>query len=184
MNTGDGRPATSSDGGAFGALETLKKRYDILKWVAGIALGLLGGAFATGVYYSRFQHFIVVNSIPQNMIAYFIAAECPEGWNRADELRGRYVVGVDPSHLDTLGKTVGAALDNLENRPAGRHSHTAVNTVPQANGGRDRMMGGGGGGFADPKMETSDGSDSKPTPLKDGTNAPYIVLTACRSPKQ
>ncbi|SFV01033.1 hypothetical protein SAMN05192541_109289 [Bradyrhizobium arachidis] len=183
MSTGDGKSATNGES-AFGALETLKKRYDVLKWVAGIAVGLLGGAFATGVYYSRFQHFIVVNSIPQNMIAYFTRSDCPEGWSRADELRGRYVVGIDPSHLDTLGKTVGSALDSMENRPAGRHSHTAVNTVPQAGGGRDRMMGGGGGGFADPRMDTSDGSDSKPSPLKDGTNAPYIVLTACRSPRQ
>lgn len=171
-------------GSTIDALEALKKRYDLLKWVAGIAVGLLSGAFVTGVYFTKVQRFIVVSSVPESMIAYFSVNDCPDGWSRADELRGRYVVGSDPTHPEALNKTVGSALDALENRPAGRHIHTAINTVPQANGGRDRMMGGGGGGFSDPRQDTSDGSDSKVMPLKDGTNAPYIVLTACRSGKR
>ncbi|MGO7869887.1 hypothetical protein AB9E15_11595 [Rhizobium leguminosarum] len=174
--------AANGPSSVFDQMESLKKRYDILRWVAGLLVGLLIGAFTVGAYYQRALVFINDKTLPSGLIAFFNTATCPGNWARADEVRGRYVVGSDPNHLGDIGKAVGIALEPLENRPAGAHSHNSTNTVPVAGGGRDQMMGGGKGGFLDPKVESDLGLDQSKTPLKSGTNAPYIVLTACKSP--
>lgn len=172
----------NSDSTGIERLEGLKRRYDILKWVAGIVIGLAVGAFTVGLYYRSALTFINDKSVPPGMIAFFAGATCPGHWARADELRGRYVVGGDPNHLEDIGKAVGTALESSEDRPTGAHTHVTTNTQPVANAGRDRMMGGGNGGFIDPGFKSDGGADLAGKPLKAGTNAPYIILTACRSP--
>ena len=92
-------------------LERLKRRYDIVKWVAGIGIGLAVGGFTVGAYLRNVVAFIDDRTLPPNMIAFF-KASCPPNWVRMDELRGRYIVGVDPNHLDDLGKPVGIALES------------------------------------------------------------------------
>ena len=61
--------------------------------------------------------------IPQGTVAFFALERCPAeaGWAEFEPLRGRYAVGL-PSGGE-LGKPVGEALANLENRPAGAHLH-------------------------------------------------------------
>ena len=44
------------------------------------------------------------------------------------------------------------------------------------------MMGGGGGGFSNPALPTDGGADTEKKSLKEGTSAPYVILSACKSP--
>jgi len=60
--------------------------------------------------------------IPAGAVMYFNLAACPAGWTELTAARGRYVVGLPSS--GTLAGTVGTALTNTENRPAGGHTHT------------------------------------------------------------
>lgn len=173
--------ARDSDPDVVAKLEVAKKRYDIGKWLIGIAIGLAVGAFTVGASFQSAMAYLGNRSIPPGMIAFFSGPRCPPKWDRADELRGRYIVGADPNHPEDVGKPIGIALESGENRPAGKHTHGYVHTGPHANGGRDRMMGGGNGGFDDPVNQTDGGADAT-GPLKDGTNAPYLILIACRSP--
>jgi hypothetical protein len=131
-----------------------------------------------------FQERVASVAFPVNMIAFFSSPVCPDGWTRADEMRGRYAVGVDPNNREYVGTRVGIELAHLENRPAGDHGHAYVNTVPVHNGGRDTLMGGGRSGFNDLTRTTTTSTDQDGQALVEGTNAPYVLLTACRSPRR
>ena len=115
-------------------------------------------------------------TVKKGTISYFDSADCPEGWNRADKLSGRYVVATLESHRYDVGKQVGSPLESEENRATGQHSHQTKNTEPACQPpNHNQLMGGGGCGFRHKWPH------SKPdTGLKEGTNAPYILLTACK----
>lgn len=161
-------------------LQTLKERWGLAHWLVLVLSSVIVGAFGAGVFMRDFYERIDRSLIPSGMVAFFATAECPTGWLRADELRGRYIVGLDPNRRSDVGKVVGSELGHMENRPAGQHRHTHRNTMPVAGGGRDQMMGGGRGGFNDPVENTGTGDAAQGEPLKPGTNAPYILLSACK----
>ncbi|MCI0581050.1 MAG: hypothetical protein L0332_29650 [Chloroflexi bacterium] len=60
---------------------------------------------------------------PAGTVAFFTLEACPTGWNTAGEAEGRYLVGA-PAGGTQVGITVGAALSDGEERPAGQHTHT------------------------------------------------------------
>ena len=165
-----------SENHALDQLDKLKKRYDILKWIAGIAVGLLTGAFFAGAYYAQVKSFLSENTLPTNMIAYFNLPDCPKGWSRADIMRGRYAVGRDTAGKDNLGKQVGIALEDLENRATGAHTHPYIDAQVAYNAGGGGISQGKGEpwGIIKPTSETD-----MPKGAKDGTNAPYTLLSAC-----
>ncbi len=116
--------------------------------------------------------------IPSGTIAYFNAKDCPPAWNRADELTGFYPVGLNPNNRDAVGAKVGTGLSNLENRPAGRHSHTYPEEHMTYGGPTAKQIDSGNGGswgFELRVLTTNEASDLVPN-----TNAPYVQLSACK----
>ena len=59
--------------------------------------------------------------IPTGAVMFFNLAACPPGWTELTAARGRYPVGLQSG--GTLAGTSGAALTDLEDRPAGQHDH-------------------------------------------------------------
>src|SRR5947209_13030596 len=89
-----------------------------------------GGALGTGVVTT----IMLEASVPivfSTATLLIDTGSCPAGYTELTALRGRHPVGV-PSG-GTLAGTQGTALTDLENRPAGAHTHTlayhAVSTV-------------------------------------------------------
>ena len=115
--------------------------------------------------------------LPIGMVTFF-KSECREedGWRSFDAARGRYIVGV-PRNGDA-GATVGTALNDKENRPAGAHRHAVfdyqIRDIGQ--GGHHVQFRHEGGQVVriESKQETDLGANLVP-----GTNAPYIQLYAC-----
>lgn len=103
-------------------------------------------------------------------IMYFAASTCPTGWSEVTAARGRYIVGLPAS--GSVSSTVGTALTDQENRPAGQHTHSV--TVKWPFGGGDF----GSGSYAN-FSETSRTTDSG-SGLVAGTNAPYIQFIVCQ----
>jgi Collagen triple helix repeat (20 copies) len=63
-----------------------------------------------------------VDAIAQTgAVMFFNLASCPAGWFEYTNARGRYLVGVRPG--GALGTFVGAALENVEERAVGEHTH-------------------------------------------------------------
>lgn len=120
----------------------------------------------------------VRSQLPQtNTIAIFDRLRCPDGWEPASSLQGRYVVGVLPNR--TVGRQVGDAFSmDGENRPTGRHSHSFQRVAPQG----DLRPGNGlaAGGGVDRRPRTDATSDLSEQGIPAGTNAPYVQLLACR----
>jgi hypothetical protein len=127
-----------------------------------LTVGILLVVMLTG------QVHIPVGQVPADAVLFVAASSCPQGYAEYTPLRGRYPVGLPAG--GTAQAQVGTALANLENRPAGAHTHTvtsgddtpgttltAVNVAPPS-----RLH------------TTSDGG------LVAGTNAPYIQLIGCR----
>jgi hypothetical protein len=113
-------------------------------------------------------------AVPAGTIAWFSASGCPSGWSLATELAGRYAVGL--SSNGTVGKTVGQALKDGENRPTGRHTHYYQDETVGHRQGRDQYLSGGGSsGLPSVRRRTE-----VPEGSVDGTNAPYVQLLACR----
>jgi len=112
-------------------------------------------------------------------ILFFDLPSCPGGWEAVSALEGRYVVGLNAG--GTLAGVVGTRLSNLENRPAGSHTHSFYYQ-----------------GFGSPRVTddesdyavyqytgmgattSSSGATMSGAPLQSGTNAPYIQFIACR----
>jgi hypothetical protein len=117
-----------------------------------------------------------LSPIPTGTIAYFNQEQCPGGWSQAFELRGRYAVGVG-NPRGNVGKSIGQALEDGENRATGWHTHQY----------QDFSVGGDppppssiqGGNSVPRKLisRTSEGPDGGP---RRGTNAPYVLLLACK----
>src|SRR3990167_2773449 len=62
-------------------------------------------------------------SVPQGMVSFFARESCPKGWTQDSRTTGRYIVGTDNSPAGEVNDTVGTALSDNENRPAGNHTH-------------------------------------------------------------
>ena len=62
----------------------------------------------------------MAGTVPRGAIMLFVAA-CPFGWSEYTTARGRYVVGTPSGGTDE--GIVGTVLSDLENRPAGQHTH-------------------------------------------------------------
>lgn len=112
-------------------------------------------------------------------IAFFSTPDCPKGWDRENTLNGRYPVGVNPDSKANVGKAVGQALLNEENRPAGQHTHlfTDSNVTydnPDPARGIKQQKG-------DPWGPNTTGRNTElGNGLIPGTNAPYMQLSACK----
>jgi hypothetical protein len=109
-------------------------------------------------------------TFPSGAILFFASATCPGGWSEYTAARGRYIVGLNPG--GTLGGTSGTALSDLENRPAGQHTHNY--SVKWVYGGSE-IASGGYARFQDETRTTDSGNG-----LVAGTNAPYIQLLVCK----
>ncbi len=123
--------------------------------------------------------------VPSGAVMFFNLTACPTGWEAVTAARGRYLVGL-PS-AGTLAGTIGTALSNLENRPVGKHTHTATqtphsHTIP-ATDASDWSDGFRIGGYI---SGTRDSSAVSPnisvgsTGAVDDTNAPYLQLLVCQ----
>ena len=110
-------------------------------------------------------------------ISYFASEDCPDHWTRALELTGRYVVAVSQAQKEHVGSGVGIPLTHGENRSAGRHTHsTKVRKLDCSRESPDPFKPGGDCSYHDDDaIESNHGNN-----LEAGTNAPYILLTACR----
>ena len=119
------------------------------------------------------------------MVMYFNLTSCPQGWVEVQEARGRYVVGLTPQG-SRLGSQ-GMPLEDLEDRPVGRHTHGVDDP------GHDHW-------YSPPVLTSTSSGSSKAgvgSPIKtskeftlvslkeagdkEGTNAPYVQLLVCRS---
>lgn len=56
--------------------------------------------------------------VPSGAVMFFNLGSCPSGWHSFGGANGRYIVGGG-----SIGTSVGQALGNGENRPAGAHTH-------------------------------------------------------------
>lgn len=145
----------------------------------------------------------VSNSIKSNLVsemlhpgtvAFFAREECPKGWREFVPARGRYIVGLN--QRDNLLQSVGTALSDKENRPAGAHTHPLSGSGAHTHTltGNTRIWskdpsatekrwvdGHGDTGMVTVRI-SGDGSHTHTvgkSPGPDGTNAPYILLRTC-----
>ncbi len=135
----------------------------------------------------------VGDPVPAGTVVAFDLAQCPSTWSLYTAAQGRYVVGLANATARTnLERTVGRALSDGENRPAGNHIHTVnyINrtitgpTVPNGGLGNSRMSGSPRNDVylvrsvpitrAAASFATQPSSNHIP-----GTNAPYIQLLYC-----
>lgn len=65
-------------------------------------------------------------SVPTGLVAFFNAAQCPDGWTPPTYAEGRLVVAIADTTKKTLRGQQGEPLSNNENRP---HSHTYTTTA-------------------------------------------------------
>ena len=143
----------------------------------GRVVGLMGG-----VARSEFEQYRGV--VAGGIVGLFFARdECPAqaGWSPVpDSFLGRYIVAVDGSA--SLGGVGGAPLADLEDRPAGAHSHQYE---LQEHGAGEAVADGGvrlredGVGHVLSGSHRTGPGGTQAGPLRPGTNAPYIQLLAC-----
>ena len=168
-------------GATNGAYSTILPRQALTPTPHAIDSQRLGGRPASDY---ALQSEVATTGVPAGAVMHFNLAACPTGWTELTTGRGRYLVGL-PSG-GALGQTVGAALSNVEDRPAGQHRHwaTVYNTPGGAtpNGGRiirgasvdiGAYTASGAAGIGYKEGGTAD--DTPP-----GTNAPYIQLLLCQ----
>ena len=86
-------------------------------------------SYALSYFFGGIQTTNVTNSngdlisVPQGMVSFFARESCPKGWTQDSRATGRYIVGTDNSPVGEVNDTVGTALTDNENRPAGNHTH-------------------------------------------------------------
>jgi len=109
--------------------------------------------------------------------------DCPAGWHAFEQGHGRYIVGLPIG--GKLGGTQGFALSDLEDRPAGRHTHLYQDDSI-GSGSRFTVDGGSPphglvtrATDSNPQVEPADPKSPKQEPAVKGTNAPYIQLLLC-----
>jgi len=156
----DATPCTSANEGA--------QRYNsgVMEFCNGILWGPIGG-------------------IPAKTIAFFNLASCPAGWTPVSSAQGRYLVGLPAP--GTLGGTAGSELGDQENRPAGRHNHTATDsghthTYPKLTSGSGGLSLKGPFVSANSYPATNTGYANITVAnngTTTGTNAPYIQFLVC-----
>jgi hypothetical protein len=118
--------------------------------------------------------------VPKNTVAHFNRPDCPGGWEKvADSWRGRYLVSAVVA--GTVAQVVGNALAPNENRVTGRHGHTADTAFFGGGCTSDRKCAAWGNGPARGPRDVPPTSTKAPDgmTISDGTNAPYVILTAC-----
>ncbi len=168
-------------------------------------------SIAAGVTDSEFENLKKIVAVQQAKIAsleaqnrdyfksmpvvYFAGTKCPTGWTEKADMRGRYVVAAQSSA--SLGRLVGSALSDQENRATGLHNHIVDDPghrhpvyIAQSRTGADSGVIG--------DMPTANNLSGATRPIIDawnhkvstdiqlraagsveGTNAPYIQLLAC-----
>lgn len=160
-----------------------------------VAIGLLaaGGTGALAAYAtvnefveSKFDEFskgrsMVTRSdlteyeIPKDAIGLFLGP-CPKGWKDFQQAFGRYLVVVGSSNFHLVGTQVGSPLVGDENRPAGKHEHGyVVDEHLNRQGAVQLEFRSPGGGHMPTVSRTTDSGSG----LKEGTNAPYLLVTGC-----
>lgn len=120
-------------------------------------------------------------SVPSGTIAFFKTKKCNVGWTRVGEdWFGRYFVASPP--LEELPFTVGLALNvkNKESRPVGRHDHQYTTHLvahkPQSGSGHAAVIKWQAGANSKVNVKSEKNTLNKGP---EGTNAPYVALTAC-----
>lgn len=130
--------------------------------------------------------------VPSGAVMFFDAATCPTGWTEMTNAKGRYLVGLPAG--GTHGATVGTALANQENRPAGAHGHAVsdpghTHTYPLSVPGLTSPSGWHFGVWAaqdanwTPQRDISremTGITVQDYPGVSGTNAPYLQILICK----
>ncbi len=128
------------------------------------------------------------NATPSGAVMFFNLTTCPTGWTALAAAQGRYIVGL-AADGGTLAGTDGTALSDLEDRPAGQHTHDI--TDPGHNHGLPFEIPGGmysGAGLqSQPEAVSTVATGTSTTGVTvnsfgsvAGTNAPYIQLLACQ----
>lgn len=128
---------------------------------------------------SLYQGFVELeeSKVLPGTIAFFESQDCPVGWSRAAQLSGKYIVATYEENKDDVGISVGTRLSSKENRPTGNHVH-GLTTLDYHRA--DYAGGGGGVDFSSSEKITTLPKPIKNMSFVDGTNAPYILLSACR----
>lgn len=112
------------------------------------------------------------NDVPSGTMAFFVDGQlCPPGWRPATEAQGRLVVAVSTG--DTVGKQVGAELQNQEDRT---HAHPFTATAELPYKPLASLNGSNRQGAAAGKYTSSGVSEPAPSGL------PFIQLLACVKP--
>jgi len=122
---------------------------------------------------------VTAGVVPSGAVMFFKLSTCPFGWTEYTAAQGRYIVGL-PSG-GTLEGTAGTALTNLENRPAGKHSHRGAWYTNLGGGGVGDLTTGsiiGAKGASDGAVSNYADTNATITGVP-GTNAPYIQLLTC-----
>jgi hypothetical protein len=123
------------------------------------------------------------NGVPSGSILFFDGTTCPTGYTALSGAAGRYLVGLNTG--GTPGAAVGTALNDLEDRPTGSHTHPITDPGHQHSTGLGNT---GGGGYATGSVAGVDKTGSAttgitvqpPTAGVAGTNAPYVQYLVCR----
>jgi hypothetical protein len=138
--------------------KTIRRIFDGLLLVAGLC-GLFTGTPATAQ-----------DGTPSGMVAFFMAAQCPSGWNAASVAQGRLVVGVtDPT---AVGVMVGPPLTN-QTAPSHGHAYaTTVNLTAKSIAAASSCCNDQG---AKAQGYTVSGNTGSAT-----SNLPFIQLVACQ----
>tara|TARA_Y100000310_G_C20700529_1_gene829386 strand:- start:5755 stop:6357 length:603 start_codon:yes stop_codon:yes gene_type:complete len=131
------------------------------------------------------------NIVPQGAVMYFNLQNCPSGWSELTSARGRYLVGLNIG--GSLGSSVGNSLQNLENRPVGKHDHS-INDPGHSHelGVDDNLQQGSEASHLWDFFDSNPQKGREPTSIDttgitikdegnlDGTNAPYLQLLVCQ----
>lgn len=156
----------------------LNKQGEKLKTLEGIP-NQLGGLAKRLETIEAAPDLVIPEAVSKGMIAFFNLKTCPNGWKEKESIRGRYLVGM---HLNgEVGKTVGTALSNLENRAAGPHSHAyqddsvGYKAANRFEGLRTEFKGDSSVALYHRPGTTASVSPAAP----EGTNAPYVQFRAC-----
>jgi hypothetical protein len=194
-------PPPNGNGISAELLSTIQKKaieevakYAIIAFVALVSIAATGWWLYIRAHLSEWA-----GGVPQDAVVMFdTLAECPAGWTRLRKAEGRYLVGTWPGK--EAGAVIGVELSPEENRPVGRHTHrlqpagmhshsinrssgdgdglfaklTAVGSPFHSPGGKDRS---GHDGVTEAGEHTH---QLEAAGDKDGTNAPYLALLACK----
>jgi hypothetical protein len=153
----------------------------------------VAGSAVNGVFATSW-----VPCVQSNMVAFSTTGSCPTGWSEYTTARGRYILALPASGTNVA--TVGTALTDQENRPAGSHNHNVTDPghfhtqqAPTTAGGTVQTAVTGGNGVTDQSafdhtttnttgitINAGGGGTSGQTGVT-GTNAPYLQLMACKS---